>query len=336
MPSLHARCRAISCCDLTEKRARTALALALDTRSEAEGKVVMRTLSCILAAFIGLSGCAHSVKDIARASSRAAVDESVDELTAEDSKAQMAEAVEDPRFERALAAITDHITEGVLRSLESDRAHRQIEEIASIMTKSVSKQMMETLGSPDTRKNVELLTAAMTQSFVRNLGQTLRDDFVPGMGSALQSDLSRGAAAGLQGPLQNALGVTAQNVAYNAVLGANHGLRSTWLGETGALGGMRDLAREGAPLLQLAFWALALLALTVVSAAAIVISRTRRARTEVQRLESATLLLATAMRERHATDETDEIVTVVRDALEKSAQDHKRHGLLGALRMRHH
>lgn len=292
----------------------------------------MRTFVLSLSALLCFSGCAQSVKDIARASSRAAVDESVDELTAEDSKAQMAEAVEDPRFERALAAITDHITEGVLRSLESDRAHQQIEEIASIMTKSVSRQMMETLGSADTRKNVELLTAAMTQSFVRNIGHSLHDEDMPGMTSAWQDDLT----TGTKGPLQDALGATAQNVAYNAVLGANQGIRASWLGDSGAFGDVRDIARDSMPWVHLAFWTLALLALTVVSAAAIVIARARRAHTEVQRLESATLLLATAMREKHATDETDEIVTVVRDALEKSAQHHKRHGLLGALRMRHH
>jgi hypothetical protein len=70
--------------------------------------------------------------------------------------------------------------------------------------------------------------------------------------------------------------------------------------------------------------------------AAIVIARTRRARTEVRRLETATLLLATAMRERHDGEESDEIVSVVRDALQKSAEDNQRHGLLGILRMRHH
>jgi len=54
------------------------------------GPILILTLLC---------GCAHSVKEIARASSRDAVDESVDELTAEDSKQQIAEALKDPRVE---------------------------------------------------------------------------------------------------------------------------------------------------------------------------------------------------------------------------------------------
>jgi len=66
------------------------------------------------------------VKEIARASSRAAVDESVDELTAEDSKQQIAEALKDPRVEQAVTRITDQVMDGLLRSLESERTRKQL------------------------------------------------------------------------------------------------------------------------------------------------------------------------------------------------------------------
>jgi hypothetical protein len=61
-------------------------------------------------------------------------------------------------------------------------------------------------------------------------------------------------------------------------------------------------------------------------------ARALRTRSEVKRLETATLLLATALRERHDTNEASEIVTIVKDALEKSASEHRHHGLRGLFR----
>lgn len=282
-----------------------------------------------------LSGCAHSIKEIARDSSRAAVDQSIKELTADDTKNQALEAARDPRIEAALASMTDHITEGILKSLESERAHKQVAALMATATRAAVQQLLATLGAPQTRQQVELLTATVTQAALDNVGHALQTKFVPALHRALAPDADK-ADPGREGPLHAAVGATAQNVAFNAMLGANDGLQSSWLGQRGALAEVQRLGQRGVPWLTLAFSTLALIALIVVSAAVIVIARARRARTEVMRLESATLLLATAMRERHATQETDEIVSVVRDALEKSAQEHQRHGLLGALRLRGH
>lgn len=284
-------------------------------------------------AVLSLSACAHTIKEIAKESSSTAVDEGVSQLTGEDTKNEALDAARDPRVEAALAAMTDHVTEGILKSLESERAHKQVAALMATATRAATQQLIETLGATHTREQLALLTGSMTQTALDNVGQALQDRFVPALHEALAQNASAGSPESEQ-PLHAALGATAQNVAFNAVLGANEGLRSSWLGEQGALAQVQRLREHSVPWLTLVFGALASMALIMASGAAIVIARARRARMEVMRLESATLLLATAMRERQATGETDEIVSVVRDALQKSAHDRQRHGLLGALRLR--
>jgi hypothetical protein len=293
-----------------------------------------RFLAPLLAGVLS-TGCAHSVNELARETSRAAVDESVDQLTQEDSKQQIAAAAQDPRVEETVKNLTDQVTEGVLRALESERAQKQIANITGSAARAVTQQMLTSLGSPVVHEQLEQMTTNVTHAALAGFGSTLRDDFMPTFRDALARDLAEGTAQGLRnGQFNDAIGATAQNVAYKAVLGVNDGLRSSWLGDTGDQ--MRGVARAGVPWLWLALAGLTLFALSLLCIAAIVVTRTRRARLEVRRLESATLLLATAMRERHETKETDEIVSVVREALEKSAEEHQRHGLLGILRLRHH
>jgi hypothetical protein len=288
-----------------------------------------------IASTLLLTACAHSVKEIARESSSAAVDESVSQLTDEDAKKQALEAAQDPRVEAALREMTDHVTEGILKSLESERAREQVAVLTTTATRAAVQQLVASLSAPQTRAQLELLTTNMTQSVLENLGQALNNRFVPSLQQAL-APAAPNAPADQQGPLHAALGNAAQNFGYHVVLGANAGLRSSWRDQTGALGQLQQASERGTPWLSLLLGALALTALIVVGAAVVVVARTRRARLEVLRLESATLLLATAMRERHASQDTDELVTVVRDALEKSAQEHRHHGLLAALRLRGH
>ncbi|HEX6243564.1 MAG TPA: hypothetical protein VFZ61_21775, partial [Polyangiales bacterium] len=170
---------------------------------------------------------------------------------------------------------------------------------------------------------------------ITDLGTAVRDDLLPTLKGSLARDFSEVAAISLNNvQLREALGTTVQHVAYTAVLGASDGLETTWRGATGE--SVRGAAKAGAPVLQLLFWGVMALAVCLLSAAVIALARTRRARTEVRRLETATLLLATAMRERQAGQDTGEIVTAVRDAMEQSAQEQDRRGLLGILRLRHH
>jgi hypothetical protein len=296
----------------------------------------MRILSICMA--LSLCGCAHSVKELTRSASRAAVDESVDELTAPETRDQLADTLQDPRTEKALVALTNHVTEGILKSLESERAHKQLATLTAMATRVAAQQIIAVMGAPETRAQLETMTDAMTRALLTSVVDTLATDVVPSMREAFAHDFAHGVAdpQGAAGPLHAALGATAQNVAFNAVLGANDGLRRTWRAETGAAGDVRAAARGAAPWASLLFLCLGLATLMLLSVAAIVIARARRARTEVMRLESATLLLATAMREKHANAETDEIVAVVRDALEKSAHEHRHHGLFGFLRLRGH
>src|SRR5690606_25576717 len=115
--------------------------------------------------------------------------------------------------------------------------------------------------------------------------------------------------------MKGALGDTTQRVAYHAVLGANQGVDAVWSGSEGALADVRGFSSAGRTWLWLLVAALGLLATALVCGAIIAVTRTRRARAEVARLESATLLLATAMREKHQTEETDNILAVVQQSL---------------------
>jgi hypothetical protein len=302
---------------------------------ERRAKNRLPTLAASLLWALCSVGCANSVKDIARESTKAVVDESVDQLTAEDSKQQIAEAANDPRMEQAINNITDQVTEGVLRAMASGQTQENLAKLTAIATRAATKQMLDTLGSEEMRARLSDMTGAMTKQILANVGTAMRDDLMPTLKGSLARDFSEVAATSLNnGQLHEALGTTVQHVAYNAVLGAGDGLTTSWRGDTGE--SVRGAAKAGMPLVQMAFWGLLALALCLICAAVIAIARNSRARTEVRRLETATLLLATAMRERNAGQETDEIVTVVRDALEKSAAEHHRGGLLGILRMRHH
>lgn len=282
----------------------------------------MRRRAALLVGVLACAGCAHTVKEIAREGSRAAVDESVDKLTEEGSKEQIADALADPRVAQAISRITDQITEGVLKSLESERTQQQVSLLTRTATRAVTQQMMSTLGSDAMRTHVAELTSSVSQAVLADVGKTLHNDFVPGLRDAIATDLADGAAVSLtNAKFSQALGTTAQGVAYSAVLGASDGLRVSWLGETG------DRLREGSsvaiPWLKFAGACLLLLALCVLSLVAFAITRTRRTRSEVRRLEAATLLLATAMREHRGASETDGILSVVSQALENSAAGHQ-------------
>lgn len=277
-------------------------------------------------------GCAQAVKEIARESTKAVVDQSIDQLTGEGAKQQLSEAANDPRMEQAITNITDQVTEGVLRAMASGQTQENLAKLTATATRAATKQMLATLGSEEMGERLSTLTSAMSKQIMASVGIAVRDDLMPIMKGSLARDFSEVAATSLHDrQLHDALGATVQHVAYKAVLGVNDGLGTTWRGATGD--SVRDAAKAGLPLVQFAFWAVVGLAVCLISAAAMAIARTRRASTEVRRLETATLLLATAMRERQSGQDGDEIVTAVRDALESSAQEH-RLGLLGFLRLR--
>src|SRR5690606_23452716 len=137
----------------------------------------------------------------------------------------------------------------------------------------------------------------------------IREDFSSALAGALQAE-----------ELKPALSQAAQTVAYNAVVGANQGLGAAWSGEEGMMGEARTMSGSLAGLSMTWVWigltAMGLFTLMLIAGAAMMIARARSTRHEVERLESAALLLATAMREKQQTQQTDEIVSIVQQALE--------------------
>jgi cellobiose-specific phosphotransferase system component IIB len=280
-------------------------------------------------------GCSPSL--MARKVSSAAVDEGAQELTKQDTQQSLQEAAADPQIQSATRDMTQQIADGVLKALESDQAHQQIGIITRGITQAAVQQMVAALGDDKTREHLAGLTRGITAAAIDQAANSFKSELRPAMRTMLQEDLASGIAGALRSEeLQPQLGATAQNVAYNLALGANQGLGKAWVDDSGIARELRFMPGMGRSWLWLGLGALALLTLMFVSVAVMLIARAQRARAEVSRLESATLLLATAMRERQQTEQTDEIVALVQQALEGKAEKTGKHRILSALGMRKH
>jgi len=297
--------------------------------------MTQRTLPTLLGfALFALSvGCTPST--IARSASRAAVDEGSEELTKQDTQQSLQQAAADPQIQAATRDMTQQIADGVLKALESDQAHHQISLITRGMTQAAVQQMVAALGDDKTREHLAELTRGITDAALSQAAHSLQTDLRPALRTMLQEDLASGIAGALRSEeLQPQLGATAQTVAYNLALGANQGLGKAWVDDDGIARELRFVPGVGRSWVGMALAALALLAVMFVSVAVMLVARSRRARAEVARLESATLLLATAMRERQQTGESDEIVALVQHALDGHAEKTGKHRIRDALRMR--
>lgn len=286
-----------------------------------------------LALWVPSTACTAAT--LARQASRAAVDEGAQELTRQDTQQSLQQAAADPEIQGATRDMTQQVADGVLKALESDQAHAQIALITRGITQAAVQQMVAALGDEKTRANLEGLTRGITDAALEQAAVSMQKDFRPAVRALLQEDLASGIAGALRSDeLQPQLGATAQNVAYNLALGANQGLGKAWLDDDGIARELRFSPSMGRSWLWLPLSALALLAVMFVSVAVMLVARSRHAHAEVARLESATLLLATAMRERQQTEQTDEIVALVQHALEGRAEKSGKHRILDALRMR--
>ncbi|MDB4974861.1 MAG: hypothetical protein JWN48_3202 [Myxococcaceae bacterium] len=273
--------------------------------------------------------------NIARQASRAAVDEGAEQLTKDGTQDELQQAAADPKIQEATQTMSAQIAEGVLQAMESDRARAQITSMTRSVTQAAVQQMVAALGSEQARANLVGLTKGVTDAALGQAAQSLQTDFRPAMRTMLEEDLAQGMAAALHSPqLQPALGQTAQLVAYNVALGANSGLGAAWQGEGGIMGEARGLPGISRAWLWIPLALMGLLTLMFVSGAVMLVARARQARAEVSRLESATLLLATAMREKQQTEQTDEILAVVQSALEGRAEKSGSHRIRDALNMR--
>lgn len=282
---------------------------------------------------VAAPGCTAAT--LARQASRAAIDEGAEELTKQDTQQSLQQAAADPQIQAATRDMTQQIADGVLKALESDQAHQQIGQITRGITQAAVQQMIAALGDDRTREHLTGLTRGLTDAALAQVASHLQSDLRPALRTMLQEDLASGIAGALRSEeLQPQLGATAQNVAYNVALGANRGLGKAWVDDAGLAHELRFVPGMGSSWLWMGLTALALVALTFVSLAVMMVARSQRARADVARLESATLLLATAMRERQQTGETDEIVAMVQQALEGHAEKTGKHRILSALRIR--
>jgi len=243
----------------------------------------------LVAAVLFTTACAPTVESAARQASRAAVDQSVTELNDEKTKQELEGAVEDPRFAEATAKLAEQIADGVVRSLASPQTRVQLTSVATSAAGAASRELIQSLSSQEAQ-----------MAF---------------------AGLARGAAGGLTDPvLQDSLTKASEAAAYGAVTGANHGLTNVWnTADDGPMAALRGFSRGGTWLPLLVILA-GLMTLALFFGAAIVLGLNRRARANVARLESATLLLATAMRDGGDRAETHELLAAVRDSLEQSTR----------------
>jgi hypothetical protein len=266
-----------------------------------------------------LCACVPSVDGMARQASRAAVDEGSEALTDQDTQNSLAEASKDPKLQAATQRMTDQIAEGVLKSLDSEQAHVQIGKITKSVTESAVKELLAELGSQQTKRELVGLTSVVTDAAMKQVVGSLQTDLRPALRAMIREDIGPEVAATLGAQLQPALGQTAQTVAYHAVVGANRSLGDAWTGDDGLMAHSADVGRIGRSWLWLPLSVLGMLTLMMLAGAVMMVARARRTRAEVNRLERATLLLATAMREQKPHADTDVLVAAVQDALAQRA-----------------
>ncbi|MET0286162.1 MAG: hypothetical protein ABW352_16895 [Polyangiales bacterium] len=273
-------------------------------------------------------GC--SVAQLSRQATRGAIDESTAQLAQGDTPQALQQAARDPQLQGAAQDLSGAVAEGILQALESDRAQKRVSDLTRIVTQAAAQQMIDALASDKTRAQLELLARGATDAALKQSAETLQSDLGPAIKHLLERDMAEGMANALgSDPMQKAIARESQTFAHNAVLGWNSGFRTAWQGPDGALHDAR-----GSSMIVLVLALLGLAALIVVSFAVMTVARARQARSEVARLESATLLLATAMREKQETQQTDEILAVVQHALEGRAERTGKYRILDALRMR--
>jgi hypothetical protein len=276
---------------------------------------VIPLVSCLLA-----SACAPTIQGAARQASRAAVDESVEQLTSEGAKTELKEAAHDPDVESATKEIADQIADGLLVSLNSERSREQIAGLTKTLTEAAVQQFIASLGTSRNRAQLEQLTTGMTRAAMAQVAVSLREDLGPAFETLIKDDVVPGMTSALDSQLQPALGQSAQLVAYNAVLGANRGIDEAFLGEGKLLDDFRAGVSQSLPQWVWFIGAVVgLFALAMLSLAVLAIARARKAHTDLERLEKATLLLATATREKQI--QSDEILAIVQDALAKHGQE---------------
>jgi hypothetical protein len=286
--------------------------------------MMMLSRVSMVVGLLSIGACAPTVKSAAREASTAAVDQSVTELSKDETKSKVQEATEDPRIAEATAKLSEQIAEGVVRSLAAPGTREQLNSVAASAARAASREMIRSLGSAEAQTAFASLASTASEQALTRLGSHMQNDFRPAFEDALRKDISNGIADGLAAPnLQKSLTKSAELAAYGAVTGANHGFTTAWQdAKGGPLADLRTLSMGGGTWLMLLAMLAGGVALAVVCAVLLLMSRDRRARVEVARLESATLLLATAMHEGRDRAETDELLATVRDSLQHGARDH--------------
>ena len=257
----------------------------------------------------------------------------MEEATDAESRRRILALAQDPKIQAATNEMVEQTMASVVDTLHSEPVRKELTEIGSALTNAVVDEMLATLSSPRTQQKLAQATGALTRAAFAQTGDSLRRELGPAMRDVVRDDLAPAVQASLNEQMNQALGNTAHRVAYSAVLGANDGLGDALHAGVGP--DLKSWSDTGLTWLRAGLIGLGLLTLALLSLAVMAVARARRARTDVQRLESATLLLATAMREKHESDDTHEIVEIVRTALADSAANHGKRRLLGALSLRH-
>ncbi len=294
----------------------------------------MRTAKLLCVVSLAIAGCAPTVQSAARQASKAAVKGGAQKLAEPGTQEAIAAALKDPGLQQAVKDLTEHAVQGGLSALHSDPEETELTATVQLVTQAAAHQLVATLNSPRTRAELTGLARAVTDAAFAQAAADMQSELRPVVRAMLQDDVAVALAGALRGPLQPELGRTAQNVAYRAMVGANSGLGAAWTGQRGFAGEARSASRASRVWLWGGLGLFGLLALMLASGAVMMVASVRRARAEVARLESATLLLATAMRERQQNEQSDEVVAIVQEALSGRAEQTGRHRLLGALRMR--
>jgi len=276
----------------------------------------------IAALACALGACAPTVKSAAREASSAAVDQSVQELNRDETKSELKQAAQDPQVAEATAKMGEQIADGIVRSLASPESSGKLSSASAAVADAATRQLIHNLGTRESKAVFVSLAAQASDEVLTGLGKRLQQDVPPALQTMLKENIRQGIAAGVAAPeFQSSITKTAESAGLGAVRGVEQGLSASWQErEANSTSGLRSLSDKAESWLTWLTLLAGLLAFSLLLGALIVLAQGRRARTEVARLESAALLLATAAQRTAGDRDTGQIVAAVRESLEHNTR----------------
>lgn len=188
--------------------------------SELRGRVcLMLFLSCL-----GL-GCGSAVKQAARAAAPAAVEESVEQVQKPETRADIAQILDDPRIRSAASELSEAVVEGVLDGITDEERTQRLQALTDALTtrvaRSLARSMQRELGpalaqtfAATIDESMQRVLSAENEQRLQAMVAAVARSTLQGMSAALLDEQGRPVPV-----VRQALGEVVQEAGYQAAFG---------------------------------------------------------------------------------------------------------------------